>query len=266
MKLYGFNNSAENAVKITVTMNGFDMTNPMVMSEQRTVIQNGASSVRNYYFLEYSYRNPMSVKVELPDGKVLLNSTPVQLNNYVNFKGSASDTRPPVLNKESLKKNIEEKLLQRNLRYLDSLVNDLYGYGLEYREVELSYAKGDEYTDLVQAFNEASSALLQLENDENAGFQALNHPIEIWEKTLAEYVPGVKKQRVDDDLAIALSFNLLEAYFLRREDAKMQDLIQKLNGMSLSSNRRKLKASYDMMLSDLKKRKAAQPAGGSQPK
>ena len=112
--------------------------------------------------------------------------------------------------------------------------------------------------DLMQAFNEASSALLQLENNEKEGLEALNHPIEVWEKNFAEYTPGAKKARIDDDAAYAISFNLLEAYYLKREEAKMQALIQKLNGMELSSKKRKIKATYDLLLSDLKKRKAVQ--------
>jgi len=258
IKLYGFNRAPENAVKISVTMFGFDMTDPRVTSEQRSYVEKGVSSQRTYFSLEYSYRHPMAVKVELPDGTVLLNETPAELNNYVNVKTSGAD-RAPSFSKESLIKNLEEKMLQKNLNFINSRVNDLYGYGLEERKVEISYAKGEEYIDLMQAFNEFSSAVSMLENNEKEGLEAINHPIEVWEKNFAQYVPNTKKAHIDEDLAIILAFNLLEGYFLRREDDKMTMLISKLNSMSLSNNKRKIKTTYDLILTDLKKRKAAQP-------
>ncbi len=257
LKLQGFNKTADNAVKVTVTMQGFEMNEPKVNSEPRSIAMKGGTQSVTYYSLEYSYRHPMSVKVELPDGTTIMNSTPEVLNNFVMVKTNGSD-KYPVFSKDVLMKTSEEKILQNNLHYLDSLVNDQYGFGLHKREVEISYVKGDEYMDLMQAFNEASSALLQLENNEKEGLEALNHPIEVWEKNFAEYTPGAKKVRIDDDAAYAISFNLLEAYYLKREEAKMQALIQKLNGMELSSKKRKIKATYDLLLSDLKKRKAVQ--------
>ena len=257
LKLQGFNKAANDAVKVTVTMQGFEMNEPIVISEPRNVITKGVTQQVMYYSLEYSYRHPMSIKVELPDGNTIMNSTPEELNNFVVVKTSSSN-KQPVYSKDALMKTAEEKILQRNLFYLDSLVNDQYGFGLHKREVEISYVKGDEYADLMQAFNEATSALLQLENNEKEGLEALNHPIEVWEKNFAEYTPGAKKARIDEDAAFAISFNLLEAFYLKRDEVKMQAIIQKLNGMDLSSKKRKIKATYDLLLSDLKKRKAVQ--------
>ena len=258
IKLLGFNKAPDNAIKITVTMYGFELTEPKINTTQGTVVEKGGSRSVNMYALEYSYRHPMAVKVQLPGGSEIMNTTPDALNNFVVIKGSPSSSSPSY-SRDALSRTAEEKILQKNLTYIDSLVNDLYGYGLVKREVEFSFVKGDEYPDLTQAFNETTSALLQFEGHEKQGMDALVHPIEVWEKNLAEYVPGAKKARIDDDLAYALAFNLLEAYYLSRDVEKMQAMIQRLNTMDLSSRKRKVKATYDLLLSDLKMRKEAQP-------
>ena len=260
IKLEGFENNAENAVKVSVTLYGFDFTEPRITSQVVNVLQNGQTQNRTMYALEYSYRHPMSVKVEAPDGTVLLSNTPQKLNSYTVVKGGSSD-KMPSYNRDLLVKDVEQKILQKNLTYIDSLVNDLFGFASIIREVEINYVKSDdpEYADLKLAFNEFSSHVAQLGNNEKEALESLKSPIGIWEKALSERKPGDKKARINDDVALALMINLLEGYYLTRDAEKLNALIQQLNKEDLGKTERKRKESYDILLADLKKRLAAIP-------
>ena len=260
VKLEGFDNLSENAVKISVTLYGFDFTEPRVTSQVVNVIQKGQTQNKTVFSLEYSYRHPMSVKVEAPDGTVLLSNTPQKLNSYTVFKSGTSE-KAPTYNRDLLVKDVEQKILQKNLTYIDSLVNDLFGFASIKRTVEINYVKGDdpEFADLKQAFNEFSSHVAQLGNNEKEGLESLKSPIGIWEKALNERKAGDKKARINDDVALALMINLLEGYYLTRDTEKLNALIQQLNKEDLGKTERKRKEGYDLLLADLKKRLAAIP-------
>ncbi len=166
--LSGYTNNAANAVNIVVTLYGFDYTEPRVLSEQKTVANIGSSnsSSATFYHAEFSYRQPLSVKVTTPDGKEILNVTPPEFNNYKIYKSAASQT-PPQLNPEMMKKTYEEKNMQDNLRLVNEMLNDKYGYGKVKRTALLYYvkSKNGEYSDLMSAYNDISSGLKILLED-----------------------------------------------------------------------------------------------------
>ncbi len=259
--LDNFENNPANAVKINVTLYGYDFTQPRVLSTQKNMlsISGGSTSTynANYYYVEYSCRQPMSVKVIAPDGKELLSVTPQPLNVYKTYKSGETEKMPQV-NNESLVRTTEEKLLQENLQYINKLVNEKFGFFRETRKSVLYFvkSKSDEYTDLLTAFNEASSGLRVLADDSATAKPQLTHAIDTWNNALKESDLANKKARIDKDLTIVIIFNLLEVNLATRNYTAGMQLIQQLNSISISNKERSIKTKYEMDFADLKKRLA----------
>ena len=256
--LAGFENKPANAVNIVVTLYGFDYTQPQTLSEQKTVSNlgnGGQTSSVTYYHTEFSYRQPLSIKVTTPDGKEVMNVTPPEFNNYKIYKSAESTTSPQV-NSELLIKTNEEKNMQDNLRAANELINDKFGYAKIKRKAVIYYvkSKGGEYADLMTAYNDMSSGLKILTDDKATAQTKITAAVENWEKALLESDPANKKARIDKDVTIAIYYNLLEAYFALRVPESGLEAIQKLNAMDLSTKQRKRKDEFEAAFNDLKKR------------
>ena len=261
IKLENYENNATNALKIVVTLYGYDCTQPRVLNNAKDMISigNGTTSTykQAYYYAEYSYRHPMSIKAYLPDGKEVMNTTPQLLNAYKIYRSSESDKILSV-NNELLIRTTEEKTLQENLIHLDKILNEKFGFYKEKRKTTLYFVKDKkaEYTDLTTAFNEATSALTLLAADSITAKINLQHAIDLWEKALATSDVNDKKARIDKDVTIAICLNLLEVYYaLKNYQAGLQ-VMQKLNTINLSYSDRIRKNEYDNAYNDLKKQLA----------
>ena len=261
IKLENYENNATNALKIVVTLYGYDCTQPRVLNNAKDMISigNGTTSTykQAYYYAEYSYRHPMSIKAYLPDGKEVMNTTPQLLNAYKIYRSGESDKILSV-NNELLIRTTEEKTLQENLIHLDKILNEKFGFYKEKRKTTLYFVKDKkaEYTDLTTAFNEATSALTLLAADSITAKINLQHAIDLWEKALATSDVNDKKARIDKDVTIAICLNLLEVYYaLKNYQAGLQ-VMQKLNTINLSYSDRIRKNEYDNAYNDLKKQLA----------
>lgn len=259
-KLEGFENNATNAVQIIVTLYGFDYTEPRVLTAQKDMVsyKNGSSSTykANYYHVNFSYRHPMAVKVVSPDGRDLLSLTPQPLNIYKIYKSAESQTMPS-FNPELLIKTNEEKILQENLGYINALVNDKFGFGKVERKASIYFIKekGNEYADLQNALNNASSGFNLLDKEPEAARGKLQLAIDTWTNALKESNPSDKKARIDNDVTVAICLNLLEAYFAMGDEVSAAKILAQMNSLNLSSGERKSRDDFELLFTDLKKRK-----------
>lgn len=259
LKLDGYNNSADGAVKIEVTLYGFESTSPRQLSEQKSVVSsaNGTTTTSQvtYYHVEFTYRHTMSVRVISPDGKELFVLSPSELNNYKTYKSAESKTSISFSEEQLIKTN-EEKILQENLKLINDLVNDRIGFKRALRKTELNYVKTKDgtYDDLMTAFNETSSGLKMLVDDKNAATTKIQKSVELWEKAMTESDVANKKARIDKEVTIIMCFNLLEAYFALGQVSDGEKIFQTMNSISLSSNERQLKETYEAAFTDMKKR------------
>ena len=260
--LDGYNNQADNAVKIEVTIYGFDYTHPRQLTEVKDVASsvNGVKSVSKvtYYHIEFSYRHTMSIKVTGPDGKEIFNLTPQELNTYKIYKTGETNTSQSI-NEEMLVKMHEEKILQENLTFINNLVNDKIGFKRETRKTSLSYVKtkDDIYTDLLVAYNDAIAGTKLLVDDNATAKTKIQGSIDAWTNALKESDLNDRKARIDKHVTLMIYFNLLEAYFAVGDIANYEKIITTLNTLPISATERKLKESYEAIFNDLKKRKAA---------
>lgn len=260
LNLEGYQPVPANALKIAVTLYGYDYTQPRTVSEESNNLRFGSNTptatVKSIaYHTEYSYRHPMSVKVLSPDGKELMNVTPSELNIYKTYKTAASQ-RTLQIDEEALIRTTEEKILQENLRFINQLVNDKYCFAKVKRTASLFYVKNNpDYTDLMTAFNEASSAMQMLQQDNKAATAKLAKACDLWNAALKESDVNNKKARIDKDVTLAICFNMLEAYFAQNKATEGQAIFDKLNTMNLSFTERKTKSDYEALFNDLKTRK-----------
>jgi hypothetical protein len=259
IKLENYENNPADAVKIVITLYGYDYTQPRLMNIQRNVLNFGksgtSSGMQTYYYSEYSYRHPMSYKVILPDGKELLNKIPQPLNSYKIAKSGESTTYFAI-NEELLVKTTEEKILQDNLTYINKELNDNFGFYKESRKAVLYKVKdkNDEYGDLTTAFNKANTGLIDLLSNEEDAKTALMSSAETWLKALGEVNLKDKKARIDEDIAIAICFNLLETYYALKNYTEGIAIIEKLNAFNMSNRQRMIKNQFQNDFIDLKKR------------
>lgn len=257
--LDGYTNAPEGAVKIEVTLYGFEYTQPRQLTEQKDMVSatNGQSTTTKvtYYHVEFTYRHTMSVKVTGADGVELFVLSPSELNNYKTYKSAETKTSQ-TFSEEQLVKTYEEKILQENLKLINGLVNDRIGFKHALRSSELGYVKSKDetYSDLTNAFNEASTGLKMLLDNKAEGTAKVEKSIQLWEAALAESEPANKKARIDKDVTIMVCFNLLETYFALGNVEAGQRIIQTMNTLSLSAAERKTKEAYELAFTDLKKR------------
>ena len=262
--LEGYEQDPNNAVLVTVTLYGYDYSQPRMLSQQKDMVKynsgSGSSSTykATYYHTEYSYRHPMAIRVTAPNGKELFYVTPNETNIYKTYKSPESDNYNQS-NAELLVKGSEEKILQENLAIVNSLLNNRFGYAYVKRTAPLSYIKkgGDEYADVTNAFNEASSGLLLLQQDSAAAKTRLTKALDLWNHALTESDPSNKKARIDKDVTIAICFNMLEIYFASADGNGGRTVLDKLNALDLSSGERKQKNDYELLFTDLANRAKA---------
>ncbi len=257
--LEGFNNSPDNAINIVITFYGYDYTQPHQLSNTKDMTRYANGQTTNYkatyYYTEFTYRHAMSVKVSDASGHEILNVTPQELNNYKTYKSTESEI-PPQINSQQLVKSFEEKILQENLKFINNLLNDQFGYKRTERKTELYYvkSKGDEYKGLLVAFNEASSGLKTLIDDAQPARTKITSALQAWNAALQQSDVKDKKARIDKDVTIALCFNLLEAFFAMGNAENADKIFTMLNGIEISNSDRKIKESYEALFNDFKKR------------
>lgn len=253
--LDGFVNSADNAIKIEVSINGFEYTKPVRKSVKKKVTTSAGQVTETHYYNEFTYRHTMSVKVTGPAGKTLLFVTPSDLNTYTVYATKAQKATVPI-NEEQLVSEFETKVLQANLELISGLVNDHVGYKRTDRTGTMFFVKEkkDEYTDLMIAYNTASTGLNMLIDNEEAGKTTILEALAIYETAMLESEPKNKKARINGKIIMPLYFAMIECYWAIGDMAKVDALMSELNAMPLVRKEKTKKEEYQAIVTDTKAR------------
>ncbi|MDQ3111430.1 MAG: hypothetical protein M3R17_16205 [Bacteroidota bacterium] len=264
LRLDGFINLPDNAVIITVTMYGFDCIQPHLVTEQknmtRTVEGKQQPYTSTFYHYETSYKHPMSVKVEAPGKGVIFTQVIDAFNQFVVVKTAQSENKLPVnFDPVAYVQNLEEKALTDNLKYINDLVNDKYGFARITRKTVLNNVESKKmnYDEFQAAFDNASVGYNMLATDKAGATAKIWLAINAWEKALLESNPADKKARIDAGVTMATRFNLVDAYMMIGDYTNAGAQLDKINSAEPDKKERARSAELKLMLEDLKVRAAA---------
>jgi hypothetical protein len=259
LKLDGYQKGA-NGLTYHVTMQGFEHSQPSVKSEvkKESKLVNNVATMADvtYYWVEFTYRNQMSVRVANASNQEVFYVAPTELAEFKTYKSTSSKTAPSS-DYSGLYRTVEEKVLADNLTFINHLVNDRIAYEITDREVSLDYVKSkkDEYQDVMDAYNNQLLGLKSLVSNEAAANEKLKKAVTQWNEILKESDLENKKARIDKELSTSIYFNLLECYFALRNTAEVEQVMSSLNKCDLSNRNKKLKEKYAELFLDLEGRK-----------
>jgi hypothetical protein len=260
--LDGFTKAQGNGLTYVVNIQGFENSQPVIKSEVKQEVSrvNNVSTTTNvtYYYIEFTYRCPMSVRVTGANNQEIYFVTPSELTNFKTYKSPSSKTAPSS-DFSFLVKSTEEALLKENLKFINHLVNDRIAYEVTTRVTSLDYvkSKNDAYPDVTEAYNNATLGLKSLTSNPTLANEKLTAAVNTFKQTLLESDVMDKKARIDKDITISLYFNLLECYFALRDSKNGEAAFAALAQLDLSNKDRKLKEKFEALYLDLNNRKAA---------
>jgi len=258
----GFEKSAANAMIYTVTLQGFESTQPRIVTEvkKEATRVNNVSTVTDvtYYHIEFTYRHPMSFRVSNAANMEIYAASPAEFTEFKTYKAPATKTSPST-DITAMLKSMEDKILQENLTAINHLVNDRIGFEKTERKTEIFWvkSKNESHDDIKTAYNNAVLGFKLFGTSEEQGLLKINEAVTAWKKALEESNIDDKKARIDKDVTIALYYNLLEAYFITRNTTDADTILQTLGLMDLSNRDKKDVEKYNELYLNLKLRKAA---------
>ncbi|MEY4289626.1 MAG: hypothetical protein RLZZ30_1714 [Bacteroidota bacterium] len=260
--LDGFTKAQVNALSYTVNIQGFEHSQPQIKTEVKdeVSVKDGVRTTYKvtYYYIEFTYKMPMSVRVAGMNNQEIFYVAPVELTNTKTYKSSQSKTAPSS-DFSFLIKSTEEAILKENLKFINHLVNDRIGYEITTRATSLDYvkSKNDAHADVMEAYNNATIGLKTLTTNETLAKQKLTAAIDAFKVILTESDAYDKKARIDKDITTAIYFDLLECYFAMRNTADAEAILKSLGQLDLSNRDKKQKEKMDELFLDLTLRKAA---------
>jgi hypothetical protein len=191
LKIDGYNKADMNALTYQVNLQGFEHSQPMIKTEIKKEVSrvNNVSTTYDvtYYFIEYNYRHPMSVRVANTNNQEIIFLAPPEFTTFKTYKSTSQKTSPSA-DFTFLLKSSEENILKENLTFINHLVNDQIGYEITPRSTSLDYvkSKNDAHADVLEAYNNQMIGLKSLITNEALATQKLNAAIEAYKTILLE--------------------------------------------------------------------------------
>ena len=251
LKIDGFDKGTENAVKITVTLFGFDNLEPEVKHrvDSKYNSKTKTSHKVTKYWHEVSYRHPINLLIETPDGEIIIDEILPQFNDYVIAKSSESTSSSR--NMQSFIKDLENKSVQQNMKIINEYINNNYGFVRVNREIEIFGVKKHKkfnYDDYQQAFEFAATGFNLLLSEPESAAKNINSAIQLWEKAMTESDPNNRKSRINQKISVLTILNLVEAYIWTNNYSKANDVLNKTVTLDPGRSERKLIADYKEFL------------------
>lgn len=252
IKLQGFNNTPDNAVKITVNMFGFDYQTPKI---QERVVQKAKPATETTaavpeikkYFYSVPHKHMMSYKIETPTEGVITEQFVAEFDNYNDYKTAEFDSAKQVErnwmnNKAKILDKMQEDIVVNNLTTINNMINDKYGYSkLTYATLLSVVDEKKGYQDYKEAYVAAENAYKALGNsiDKKDAMPEFNKAIGLWENAMKESQPNNKKARVDGDVTEITILNLIEAYIWKDDYLNAKAYIDKIKTLDPSRKGRR---------------------------
>jgi hypothetical protein len=258
LKLDGFNNSPDNSVKITATLFGFENLEPELKTKEESEYnsQTKATSKIITYWYEIQYKHPISLKITLPSGETIMDETLLQFSEYSKASTGTAKGSYPSYNKEAFLTQLQNKVIEDNMKVINGLINSKYGYQKAKRNSTIIRIEPKKFTydDFQQAYESAVAGYGILTTDFKSATEKLNKSIELWEKALTEFNPNENKVRIDEDVAKAAHFNLAEGYIWTNNFSKADEHLSKIIGLEPSKKEERAVEELRNLLRDQKTR------------
>jgi hypothetical protein len=255
INIEGFTKSTSNAAIVTVTLVGFEATEPVYKSSGTD------PNISWTYSLEY--KSPINVKVEC-DGKVYMDEIIPNSNKTMEFKQSnafktEADARLDWTSKSSsIKDGLQTKAFDASIVEANKFVNNKFGFMKMKREALLFSvtSKKVDYTDYNEAFTVLNEGLLMLGEDMliEEGKTKIKEGVAKFETILKESDVKDKKARINEDVTIATYLNLLEANLWLNDFIACQKLILKIKTSNTSNREEKRMNRIKELIDDQKLR------------
>lgn len=259
LKLEGYTRAEGNAVQITVTLHGFDNTEPDIKVNRKNHMSNGQSVTVETYYYSFDYRHPMTIEVEVPGKGMIYSESIADFSKYKTEKTPEYKTRAELRNKHNISDILEKtevKILEENMKAVNEHLNSLFGYSVKKRQTVVFNVVPKKYTydEYQKAFELALFGYNNVKSDKSAAKEKIQQAIDIWTGALKESTPSDKKSRVNNDVTVATYLNLTEAYIWLDEYEKAEESILKLTSLDPSRKERKHSESLTEILKEQKER------------
>jgi len=152
------------------------------------------------------------------------------------------------------RKEFEKSSAEYNLIYAKDFLAARYGYPIENRGFELSYAKGKkfDYEKIKEAYEKAVNIFENEFSKDNPDVSELKKLIATWEEELKAADYSYKKARINTSVATGLYFNIIQCSVWLNEFDKAEKLLDEVSKLDLKS---KSKRKIDICRDFIKDRK-----------
>lgn len=251
LTLNGFNVGDKNDKFVltgSVTVHPFEYMDPQQKVEEQSYFDTNTkkTQIKRTYFYITSYKRPVTLTLYY-NGRELYNKIFEPSAKFVELK---TTEYPNKFNLE--KKTVEDVMLEVN-RY----INNLYGFSNITTSEIIRYVKNKEqlYNDVDEA---KEMAILGYKNFKNGDRNSeLFDAIDLWETILKESNMEDKKARIDENISIALMFNVLEASLYLNDFEKVDDYISRMGKIKLNYSEKENLKSITTRKEDREKRMLA---------
>lgn len=260
IKLEGYDKSESADFNVFFIAHGMEWLEPTINQMTMSVMSGpDKGKAKPSFTMQIQYRSPVELLVETKEGKIIIKEMVEKTNQYKTFKSSGFDSE------ELLYKNVdpnsaisqfEQKLLEENLKITNQYLNEKCAVSVLEREATLTNVetKKQDYSDFNQAFTLANDAYRILVIDKNEAQKKLKQAIEIWDKAFKESDPKNKNARVNEEISIALVFNLSEAYLWGDDFTNAKTTAAKAAIFDLSKRETKRMDELKLLIADQKQR------------
>lgn len=266
IKLEGFSKLPEKALIIQMNLSGFEKDEAKSTTQKKQVKgADGKTVETTVYVYQFNYRHVIKLKMIQPDGKFLIDEAYAPSLGFTTYTSKDFATQAELdaywkTAQSTEITTIQEKIVLDNLRSINEMINNNYGYVPQTRTVVIGYVNEKKlYDDFKDALNNAKNGYAIIAKPvrpaggkETAaqGEEYLRKAIATWEMALKESNPSNKKARVDEDVTECLLMDLSEAYVWLNDFIKTQEYITKLDAFKLSMKEKGIKNSIKTFLAD----------------
>ncbi len=217
--LEGFEGKPEKAVKISAHLYGFQSTKIELKSRSVT-----KPSPAVYYWHRMSYKHPVRIRVVDNSGKIFLNELLEGTSEFVKYETKHTKTKIPSFDTVTIKRMLESKIVDKNMKLVYERLNELYGFcpKVRYENLYKVKAKKFNYDDCQSGFSIAREGYLNLNTDFKSSKNKLLEAIKIWNRVLKESELENKKARVNKHVTATMKLNIAQAYGWMNEYEKAE--------------------------------------------